>query len=167
MVNNNDNPHNKKPKIRLLCFIVLRVLFLATYVITLIFVLHVGYVSFFTDPYRCTLGSEGKIKKDSQEIQIALEQYSNRYGEFPTAEQGLSALLEKPSLQPIPKNYKPILNTKTSILDPWKTPYILKYLPNGEYAIITLGKDKKVGGVGKDSDFNILNEEEYPKGVLK
>ncbi|HMZ59228.1 MAG TPA: type II secretion system protein GspG, partial [Leptospiraceae bacterium] len=35
--------------------------------------------------------------------------------------------------------------------------------PDRGYKIITLGKDKKEGGEGKNSDFNILNEEEYPR----
>lgn len=103
-----------------------------------------------------------KLRKDSIELQIALEQYADRYGKLPTEEQGLFALVEKPTLPPIPKDYKPILNKKSAILDPWKTPYILKFLPNGDYAIITLGRDKKEGGEGKDSDFNILKEEEFP-----
>ncbi|MBP9887085.1 MAG: type II secretion system protein GspG [Leptospiraceae bacterium] len=92
-----------------------------------------------------------------------LEKYKTLYGQFPTEEQGLLTLIEKPIVPPIPKNHRPILKRKTRLLDPWQTPYILKYLPNGDYAIITLGRDKKEGGEGKNSDFNILKENEYPK----
>ncbi|PJZ39463.1 type II secretion system protein GspG, partial [Leptospira kmetyi] len=33
---------------------------------------------------------------------------------------------------------------------------------NGDVQLVTLGKDKKEGGEGKNADFNILNEDEYP-----
>ncbi|MBK8398743.1 MAG: type II secretion system protein GspG [Leptospiraceae bacterium] len=104
-----------------------------------------------------------KLKKDSQELQIALEQYTNKYGRMPTEEQGLSALVEKPNSGEVPENYKPILNNKSSILDPWKTEYKLRIDSNGDYEIITLGMDKKEGGEGKNTDFNILKADNYPK----
>ena len=82
---------------------------------------------------------------------------------MPTEGQVIIELVEKKELPSIPKNYSPILNKKSAILDPWKTPYIIKHLPNSDYAIITLGKDKKEGGEGKNADFNIMKEEEYEK----
>lgn len=131
-------------------------------IILLIFLLFIYTTVFYTSVHDTGIPSL-KLKKDSQELQIALEKYADSYGKFPTEEQGLSALVEKPTLPPIPENYEPIRNKKSFILDPWKTPYILKIFPNGDYAIITLSKDKKVGGEGKNSDFNILKEEEYPE----
>lgn len=104
-----------------------------------------------------------KLKKDSQELQIALEQYSNKYGKMPSEEQGLSALVEKPSSGDVPEDYKPMISSKTAILDPWKTEYKLRIDSNGDYEIITLGMDKKEGGEGKNADFNILKIDSYPK----
>lgn len=103
-----------------------------------------------------------KLSKDANEIMMHIESYAFWYGEYPTEEQGIMALVEKPTVGNIPKNYKPIINKKAAILDPWGTPYILKKDPKGELQIITLGKDKKKGGEGKNADFNILKEDEYP-----
>jgi type II secretion system protein G len=122
---------------------------------------------FFNISTTCPYPYNSKFKVDSHEIPMALNKYVIQFGNLPTEEQGLSALIEEPSVPPFPKDYKPIMQRKTRLFDPWLTVYILKYLHNGDYAIITLGRDKKVGGVGKDSDFNILNEEEYPKEFLK
>ncbi|HMY70028.1 MAG TPA: type II secretion system protein GspG, partial [Leptospiraceae bacterium] len=43
----------------------------------------------------------------------------------------------------------------------------LKTDANGDLQIISLGKDKKEGGEGKNRDFNILKEEEYPEEFLQ
>ena len=104
-----------------------------------------------------------RLRKDASELPMFLEQYSDRYGDYPTEEQGIFALVELPTAPPIPKNYKPIVSNKKAVLDPWSTPYILKRDPDRGYKIITLGKDKKEGGEGRNSDFNILKEEEYPR----
>ncbi|HMV45057.1 MAG TPA: type II secretion system protein GspG [Leptospiraceae bacterium] len=108
-----------------------------------------------------------KLKKDAQELQIALEKYADAYGKMPSEDQGILALVEKPTSGDVPENYKPILNKKNAVLDPWKTPYKLKVDSNGDYGIFTLGKDKKEGGEGKNADFNIMKEDEYPKEFQK
>ena len=169
-MDNKDNPqiqYTFLKKLQLLWYIVWRVLFIVGYLsLVAIFVL---IIAAFVIPFHPVndFSPTLKLKKDSQELQIALEQYADRYGNFPTEEQGIIALVEKPELPPIPKNYKPILNRKSMVLDPWHTPYILKHLPNSDYAIITLGKDKKEGGEGKNADFNIMKEDEYPKEFQK
>lgn len=165
-MDNKDNPqiqYTFLKKLQLLWYIVWRALFIVGYFLLVAFVLFLGWATFSTPPGCPSHGSDYRLKKDSQELQIALEQYADRYGSLPTEGQGIIALVEKPELPPIPKNYRPILNKKSAILDPWKTPYIIKHLPNSDYAIITLGKDKKEGGEGKNADFNIMKEEEYPK----
>lgn len=103
-----------------------------------------------------------RLRKDAREITGFLELYAERHGKMPSEEQGLIALAEKPTTGDVPENYKPIVKNKSAVLDPWKTPYVLKFDNNGDVIIISLGKDKKEGGEGKNADFNILNEEEYP-----
>jgi general secretion pathway protein G len=107
-----------------------------------------------------------KLRKDSNEIQMYLEQYADRYGKYPTEEQGIMALVEKPTVGDVPENYRPIVKNKKAVLDPWGTPYKLKVDDSGNIQILTLGKDKKEGGEGLNKDFNILNEEEYPDEFL-
>lgn len=165
-MDNKDNSQSQYTflkKIQLLWYIVWRALFIVGYLLLVAFILLIGWIYFFAPPPHRGETVRGKILKDSQELQIALEQYADRYGKIPTEEQGIFALVEQPTLPPIPKNYKPILNKKSAVLDPWLTPYVLKILANGDYAIITFGKDKKEGGEGKNADFNIIKEEEYPK----
>jgi len=103
-----------------------------------------------------------KLKKDANTLQSYLSMYEDKFGKMPSEEQGLMALVEKPTSGDVPENYKPIVKNKNEITDPWGTVYQLKYDSNGDYAIITLGKDKKEGGEGKNSDFNILNDSDYP-----
>lgn len=104
-----------------------------------------------------------KLRKDANEIQMYLEQYADRYGKYPTEEQGIMALVEKPTVGDVPDNYRPIVKNKKAILDPWGTPYKLKFDDSGNMQILTLGKDKKEGGDGLNKDFDILKEEEYPE----
>lgn len=102
-----------------------------------------------------------KLRKDAQELQMFLQTYEDRYGRYPTDDQGIMALVEKPTSGDVPENYKPIVKNKKAVQDPWGTLYKLK-TEEGDMQIITLGKDKKEGGEGKNKDFNILNDEEYP-----
>ncbi|RHX90413.1 type II secretion system major pseudopilin GspG [Leptospira stimsonii] len=103
-----------------------------------------------------------KLKKDAYELQSHLERYAQRYGSYPSDEQGLEALVEKPTTGEVPEDWKPILSKKGAINDPWGTSYKLKRDSGGDVQLFTLGKDKKEGGEGKNADFNILNEDEYP-----
>ncbi|MCG9874237.1 MAG: type II secretion system protein GspG [Leptospiraceae bacterium] len=108
-----------------------------------------------------------QLRKDAQELQMHMERYANKYGTYPSEEQGLKALVEKPTNgDNIPEDYVAIIKNKKGIEDPWGTPYQLKF-DNGEVAIYSLGKDKKEGGDGKNADFNILNDEEYPTAFKK
>lgn len=104
-----------------------------------------------------------KLKKDARELQTYLEKYAQKYGNYPSEEQGLKALYEKPTIgDNIPDDYVPIVKNKSVTEDPWKKPYILRYDEYGDIAIYTMGKDGKEGGEGKNADFNILAEDEYP-----
>ena len=107
-----------------------------------------------------------KLRKDSSSIPLYISQYEEKYGKMPSEEQGLQALVEKPTSGDVPENYKPIAK-KSEIMDPWNTIYQLKFNNNGDYSLVTLGKDKKEGGEGKNSDFNILADEEWPTDFQK
>ncbi len=57
-------------------------------------------------------------------IRTALNLYEMDNGTFPTTEQGIKALIEKPSSEPAPQNWKAYLENKTVPLDPWGREYI-------------------------------------------
>ncbi|MCU0825582.1 MAG: type II secretion system protein GspG [Leptospira sp.] len=102
-----------------------------------------------------------KLKNDSAVLRTALERYQEVYDKYPSEEQGLQALIEKPDDDKIGDDYEPIIREKAVLKDPWKTNYILK-VDGSVPQVITLGADKKEGGEGKDKDFNILSPDDYP-----
>ena len=137
-------------------------------VVVLILGAIIALVAFSIDPGKMKDDMASlQLKKDASTLKIALGQYEDRYGKMPSEEQGLSALVEKPTSGDVPENYKPVLDKKSAVLDPWKTPYVLRVDAGGDYVILTLGKDKKEGGEGKNADFDILKEDDYPKEFQK
>ncbi|MBZ4671824.1 type II secretion system major pseudopilin GspG [Deferribacterales bacterium Es71-Z0220] len=97
-----------------------------------------------------------KVKSDIKTIESALKLYKLDNGVYPTTEQGLGALISKPEIEPIPRNWKKggYLDTNSIPKDPWGNPYI--YRSPGEndrdYEIISYGADGKEGGVDNDAD---------------
>jgi len=96
-----------------------------------------------------------KARADMSGIQTALKRYRMDNFVYPTNEQGLEALIEQPSLAPVPKNWKqPYLETLSK--DPWDRDY--EYIVPGEgheYDIITLGADGISGGEGLNADLSV------------
>lgn len=70
-------------------------------------------------------------KSDLNNIRTALSMYEVDNGKYPTTDQGLNALLQKPGGAPEPKNWKgPYLQNLTEVpLDPWGHKY--EYLSPG------------------------------------
>ena len=98
-----------------------------------------------------------KAKVDIASIETSLKLYRLDNGHYPTTEQGLMALIEKPSTEPIPSNWseKGYLEKKKVPRDPWKRDFL--YLSPGvhdEYDIISHGADGAPGGEGKNKDIN-------------
>ena len=85
---------------------------------------------------------------------IALNSYYLDNGRYPSAEQGLAALWEKPLLEPVPAQWSGPYLTRQLPVDPWGHPY--EYAvpgPSGlPYAIRSLGADGAEGGEGSDAD---------------
>lgn len=87
------------------------------------------------------------IKSDiDNTISIALESYRNAAGRFPTTEQGLEALVDKPTKDPIPDRWYAYL--KEVPKDPWKQPYKYRYPATKSkdgYDVYSVGKDGQDG----------------------
>jgi len=80
----------------------------------------------------------------------ALDQYRLDTGHYPSTQQGMAALMEKPANET--KWDGPYLK-KAVPLDPWGTPYAYKQPgDHGEYDLISYGKDGVPGGTGEDAD---------------
>ena len=94
-------------------------------------------------------------KQDIASIMQALKLYRLDNGRYPTTEQGLQALIAKPTAEPVPSNWKQggYIERSSVPVDPWGEPY--KYLNPGihsEIDVFTLGRDKANGGEGPDGD---------------
>lgn len=94
-----------------------------------------------------------KAKMQIENISMALKKFKMDNGFYPSTEQGLEALVQKPSIGKIPKNYpeKGYMNSIPD--DPWMNPYI--YISPGEhddFEVISYGADAEEGGEGFDAD---------------
>lgn len=85
-----------------------------------------------------------------KDIEQAMEMYKLDVGRFPTTDQGLVALVEKPANAAGWNG--PYLKSKVP-QDPWKKDYHYKYPgDHGELDIYTYGQNGTPGGDGEDSD---------------
>jgi general secretion pathway protein G len=88
-------------------------------------------------------------KTDMKNIGSALAMYRLDNGDYPTTEQGLRALAERPTTAPVPPAWRSYLQQPPQ--DPWGHPYAYA-AEGGSYTISSLGKDGKPGGEGIDAD---------------
>jgi general secretion pathway protein G len=95
-----------------------------------------------------------RAKQDIRAIESALEMYKLDNFNYPTTDQGLEALVEKPTSQPEPKNWKQGGYLKSVPTDPWGNKY--QYLgpedSDGQITVLTLGADDRRGGEGQNAD---------------
>ncbi len=81
-------------------------------------------------------------------IATALDLYELDNGQYPTTEQGLNALIKKPTSSPLPDNWRgPYL--KKEPLDPWGKHYTYRYPGEHnieDYDLASWGKDGFEGG---------------------
>ncbi len=92
-------------------------------------------------------------RQDIAAIRQALNLYRLDNQRYPTTEQGLQALVERPASGPIPGNWKAGGYLERLPKDPWGAPY--QYLNpglRGEVDIYSLGADGATGGAGNNAD---------------
>lgn len=84
-------------------------------------------------------------------LSTAMDLYYLSNGGYPTEQQGLKALVEKPEGRNAWDG--PYLNKADGIIDPWGRPYTYKQPGiHGKIDIASLGADGKEGGTGEDAD---------------
>lgn len=85
-----------------------------------------------------------------EEFSSALDNFYIDAGRFPTTEEGLQALWEKPQNA---KGWKGPYLKKNPPIDPWGNPYTYRSPGrNGGYEIVAYGADGKEGGEGENAD---------------
>jgi general secretion pathway protein G len=90
-------------------------------------------------------------RTDVNNLTQALKLYKLDNLRYPTTEQGLKALVARPTTGPQAANWKPYLEKLPQ--DPWGQPY--QYLSpgiKGEVDVFSFGADGKSGGSGRDAD---------------
>jgi general secretion pathway protein G len=94
-----------------------------------------------------------KAQMQIESISAALKEYKLDSGDYPTTEQGLEALVEKPSIGKIPRKYPDKGYLPKIPKDPWGNDYV--YISPGEHGdfdLISYGADGEEGGEGKNGD---------------
>ena len=99
-----------------------------------------------------------RARQDIRAIESALQLYRLDNYRYPTTEQGLEALVRRPTVPPEPPNWKPGGYLDRVPVDPWGRPY--RYLhpgEHGEFDVFTYGADGRPGGEGADADIGNWN----------
>lgn len=91
-----------------------------------------------------------KVKQDISSLQSALDLYKLDNGVYPTTDQGLQALVTKPSAPPVPRDWKSEGYVQDLPMDPWSQPY--QYMNDNEKLRIF-----SFGPKGKDANSEIGN----------
>jgi general secretion pathway protein G len=102
-----------------------------------------------------------KAKQDIRALESSLQLYKLDNFYYPSTQQGLEALVQKPGGDPPARNWKAGGYVARLPKDPWGNPY--QYLQPGqraEYDVFTLGADGKLGGEGPDADVGNWNIED-------
>ncbi len=124
-----------------------------TLVEILVVIIIIGLLAALVGPR--LFGKVGVAKQKAAKAQIelfgtALDAFRLDVGRYPTTEEGLKALREKPS--GVEKWDGPYL-PKEIPLDPWGRAYVYRSPgEHGEYDLISYGRDGVEGGQGEDED---------------
>jgi len=97
--------------------------------------------------------TDAKVQIGNFETALKFFKIDNDF--YPDTQQGLDALIEKPTTGRIPQKYREggYLEQKKIPLDPWGNPYV--YVSpglHGDYDIMSYGADGKEGGEGVNAD---------------
>jgi general secretion pathway protein G len=114
----------------------------------------IGVLAAIIAPNVIGRASDAKVTAARTDIGVLMQQlkiYKLDNGRYPSTEQGLAALVQRPTTGNVPANWKPYLDKLKP--DPWGQPY--QYLNpgvKGEIDVFSFGADGKSGGEGADAD---------------
>lgn len=99
-------------------------------------------------------------KVQIKNIEGALQMYKLDNGSYPTTEQGLEALVQKPTIGDVPRNWREGGYIQKVPNDPWGNPYVyISPGTNGDYDLASYASDGESGGEGKNADVESWNME--------
>jgi general secretion pathway protein G len=91
-----------------------------------------------------------RIDSDFSSILSKAKMFKVHAGRYPTEEEGLAALVHKPSTYPANRKWEKAWDKIP--VDPWGAPYRILLLQDGEIGIYTTGKDRTSASRGNDPD---------------
>lgn len=122
----------------------------------MVVVVIMGILASLVVPKLIARTGESKVaaaKVDIATVMQALKLYRLDNQRYPTTEQGLHALIEKPTTGPAANGWKAGGYLEKMPKDPWGNPYqFLSPGVKGEVDLISLGADGQPGGSGDDAD---------------
>ncbi len=129
-----------------------------TLVEILVVIIIIGVLAALVAPQLFQRTGQAKSAAAASQIEMlstSLETYRLDNSYFPSTQQGLEALVKKPSIPPVPAGWKGPYLKKRVPKDPWGRPY--KYFSPGKvnaetYDLYSLGRDGRDGGAGEDRD---------------
>jgi general secretion pathway protein G len=120
----------------------------------LVVIVIIGMLASYVGPkYFAQIGKSEVTAAKSQleSLGKAVDTYRLDVGRFPTAEEGLAALMTRPATA-APGWNGPYLK-KAIPMDPWGHPYVYQFpVPNTDFLILSYGKDGQAGGTGENAD---------------
>lgn len=102
-----------------------------------------------------------KVVTDISTLEGAMQMYYLDNSTYPTTDQGLEALVSKPDVDPVPRNYREDGYLPRIPTDPWGNEYLLiSPGENGKFDILSVGKDAEEG---TDDDIGNWNMHDKPE----
>jgi general secretion pathway protein G len=101
------------------------------------------------------MGQLGRARVKSAQLQLesvaaAVEMFHSDVGRYPTAGEGLAALINEPA--DAEGWTGPYLKSATSLKDPWTGEILYRAGDDGTFEVVSLGSDRKAGGTGTKRD---------------
>jgi general secretion pathway protein G len=127
-----------------------------TLIEVMIVVVILGILAVAVIPKLLDRPDQARVIAAQSDIRVILQQlklYKLDNGAYPTTDQGIQALVVKPTTNPVPGNWKQGGYLEKLPMDPWKRPY--QYLNpgvKGEIDVFSLGNDGQAGGEGNNAD---------------
>ncbi|WP_088331192.1 type II secretion system major pseudopilin GspG [Lacimicrobium sp. SS2-24] len=133
-----------------------------TLIEVMVVLLIIGMMAAFVAPAILGNQESAELKKaaiDIQQLESAIQMYRVRTGMLPTTEQGLDALVNAPTIEPMPRNYPADGIIQRLPQDPWGNDYyLLSPGEMGTFDVFSAGPDRQTG---TDDDIGNWNLEEY------
>jgi len=101
------------------------------------------------------MGQLGRARVKSAQLQLesvaaAVEMFHSDVGRYPTADEGLKALVTEPA--DVEGWTGPYLKSASALKDPWAGDILYRVVDDQGFEVVSLGSDRKTGGTGTKRD---------------